>query len=94
MKEEGLAKAVGLAAGVVTQMMPLLSDWDFDVLITHNRFTLANRNADAMLNLARARGIAVLNAAPYAQRRPRQGIERLSPLCLSGSLRDDARSDP
>ena len=65
MKEEGLAKAVGLAAGVVTQMMPLLSDWDFDVLITHNRFTLANRNADAMLNLARARGIAVLNAAPY-----------------------------
>ena len=62
----GLAKAVGLAAGIVTQMMPLLNDWDFDALITHNRFTLANRNADAMLNLARARGIAVLNAAPYA----------------------------
>ena len=66
IKEEGLAKAVGLAAGIVTQMMPLLNDWDFDALITHNRFTLANRNADAMLNLARARGIAVLNAAPYA----------------------------
>jgi D-threo-aldose 1-dehydrogenase len=66
IKEEGLAKAVGLAAGTVTQMMPLLNDWDFDALITHNRFTLANRNADAMLNLARSRGIAVLNAAPYA----------------------------
>jgi len=66
IKEDGLAKAVGLAAGIVTQMMPLLNDWDFDALITHNRFTLANRNADAMLNLARARGIAVLNAAPYA----------------------------
>src|SRR5277367_5809724 len=66
IKEEGLAKAVGLAAGIVTQMMPLLNDWDFDALITHNRFTLANRNADAMLNLARSRGIAVLNAAPYA----------------------------
>jgi len=66
IKEEGLAKAVGLAAGPVTMMMPLLNDWDFDALITHNRFTLANRNADAMLNLARARGIAVLNAAPYA----------------------------
>ena len=66
IKEEGLAKAVGLAAGIVTQMMPLLNDWDFDALITHNRFTLANRNADAMLNLARARGIAVFNAAPYA----------------------------
>ena len=66
IKEEGLAKAVGLAAGVVSTMMPLLRDWDFDVLITHNRFTLANRNADAMLDLAASKGIAVLNAAPYA----------------------------
>ena len=40
IKEEGLADAVGLAAGKVDIMMPLLRDWDFDVLITHNRFTL------------------------------------------------------
>ncbi len=66
IKEEGLAKAVGLAAGPVTMMMPLLRDWDFDALITHNRFTLANRNAEELLNLARSRGVAVLNAAPYA----------------------------
>jgi D-threo-aldose 1-dehydrogenase len=66
IKEEGLAKAVGLAAGQVDMMMPLLRDWDFDALITHNRFTLANRNAEEMLDLAHSRGIAVLNAAPYA----------------------------
>jgi len=66
LKEQGLAKAVGLAAGPVTMMIPLLRDWDFDALITHNRFTLANRNADAMLNFAASKGIAVLNAAPYA----------------------------
>jgi D-threo-aldose 1-dehydrogenase len=66
IKEEGLAKAVGLAAGRVDMMTPLLRDWDFDALITHNRFTLANRNAEAMFDLARSRGIAVLNAAPYA----------------------------
>lgn len=66
IKEEGLAKAVGLAAGATTMMIPLLRDWDFDALITHNRFTLANRNADAMLDFAQSRGIAVLNAAPYA----------------------------
>jgi D-threo-aldose 1-dehydrogenase len=66
IKEEGLAKAVGLAAGQVTMMMPLLRDWDFDALITHNRFTLANRNAEEMLDLAHSRGVAVLNAAPYA----------------------------
>jgi D-threo-aldose 1-dehydrogenase len=61
IKEEGLAKAVGLAAGPASMMMPLLRDWDFDALIT-----LANRSANAMLDLAASRGIAVLNAAPYA----------------------------
>ena len=66
MKEEGLVKAVGLAAGKVDIMMPLLRAWDFDALITHNRFTLANRNAAEMMDLAQSRGIAVLNAAPYA----------------------------
>lgn len=66
MKEEGLADAVGLAAGRVDIMMPMLADWDFDALITHNRFTLMNRNAEEMIDFARSKGMAVLNAAPYA----------------------------
>ena len=66
MKQEGLAEAVGLAAGRVDIMMPILRDWDFDALITHNRFTLTNRNAEEMLDLARDKGMAVLNAAPYS----------------------------
>jgi D-threo-aldose 1-dehydrogenase len=65
MKEQGLAQAVGLAAGKVDVMMPLLRDWDFDAIITHNRFTLLNRNAEPMLAYAASKGIAVLNAAPY-----------------------------
>ena len=60
------ADAVGLAAGRVDIMLPLLKDWDFDALITHNRFTLVNRNAEEMMDYATAKGIAVLNAAPYA----------------------------
>jgi D-threo-aldose 1-dehydrogenase len=66
MKEEGLASAVGLASGRIDVMMPILRDWDFDALITHNRFTLANRNAQPMIDYAVKRGIAVLNAAPYS----------------------------
>lgn len=65
MKEEGLCQAVGLAAGVVDIMMPILRDWDFDALISHNRFTLLNRNAEAMFDYAHSKGIAVINAAPY-----------------------------
>lgn len=66
MKEQGLAQSVGLAAGKADVMMPILRDWDFDALITHNRFTLVNRNAEAMLDYAHKQGIAVLNAAPYS----------------------------
>jgi D-threo-aldose 1-dehydrogenase len=66
MKEEGLTEAVGLAAGKIDIMMPILRDWDFDALITHNRFTLANRNAEPMIDFAHGKGTAILNAAPYA----------------------------
>jgi D-threo-aldose 1-dehydrogenase len=66
MKEQGLCKAVGLAAGRTDIMMPLLRDYDFDALISHNRFTLLNRQATEMFEFAKSRNIAVLNAAPYA----------------------------
>lgn len=66
IKEEGLATAVGLAAGRIDVMMPILRDFDFDVLITHNRLTLVNRNAEPLLALAAERGVSVMNAAPYA----------------------------
>jgi len=66
MKEEGIADAVGLAAGNTEIMIQMLKDWDFDALITHNRYTLINRNAEPMMDLAAAKGTTVLNAAPYA----------------------------
>ncbi|MDE2384801.1 MAG: aldo/keto reductase [Alphaproteobacteria bacterium] len=66
MKEEGLVTAIGLAAGKVDIMLPLLRDFDFDALISHNRYTLLNRNARAMFEFAHGRGMAVMNAAPYA----------------------------
>ena len=66
MKEEGLTEAVGLAMGRIDLQFPLLGDWPFDALINHNRFTLLNRSADEMFDYAHSRGIAILNAAPYA----------------------------
>lgn len=66
MKEEGFCDAIGLAAGVVDVMLPLLDEFPFDALITHNRFTLVNRNAAAMMDFARERQIGIINAAPYA----------------------------
>jgi len=66
MKEEGLTKAVGLAMGRIDIMLPILRDWPFDALISHNRYTLLNRSADAVFDFARKNGIAIINAAPFA----------------------------
>jgi D-threo-aldose 1-dehydrogenase len=66
MKDDGLAEAIGLAAGNVEVMLPILRDWEFDVMITHSRFTLVNRNAEEMIDYACSKGIAVFNAAPYS----------------------------
>jgi D-threo-aldose 1-dehydrogenase len=66
IKDEGLAKAVGVAMGKVDIMLPLLKDWDFDVVINHNRYTLINREASEMYDFASSKNIAIFNAAPYA----------------------------
>ena len=66
IKNEGLAKAVGVAMGKVDIMFPLLKDWDFDVIINHNRYTLINREANKMYEYASSKNIAIFNAAPYA----------------------------
>lgn len=66
MKEEGLTQAVGLAMGRLDIMYPILKDWPFDALISHNRFTLLNRSASDMFDYAYENNIAILNAAPFA----------------------------
>jgi len=66
IKEEGLCRAVGLAMGKVDMMFPMLKEWDFDVIINHNRFTLLNRQANEMYDYAYEKNISIINAAPYA----------------------------
>jgi D-threo-aldose 1-dehydrogenase len=37
----------------------------FEAVVTHNRYTLVNRTAEPLLDVATQRGVAALNAAPY-----------------------------
>ncbi|WP_299298418.1 aldo/keto reductase [uncultured Tateyamaria sp.] len=66
LRDEEVVDAVGLAMGRLDIMFPILRDRPFDAIISHNRYTLLNRSADAIFSHAHERGIAVLNAAPYA----------------------------
>ena len=65
LKEEGSVTLVGLAMGKVEMMYDLIQKWPFDVMINHNRFTLLNRQADKLFDLAKKKGIKIFNAAPF-----------------------------
>jgi D-threo-aldose 1-dehydrogenase len=91
MKEQGLCKAIGLAAGRTDIMIPLLRDYDFDALISHNRYTLLNRQGTDMFELARSRNITVINAAPYSSGILAKGAAK-QPLFAYMPADDDIKS--
>ena len=65
LKAEGVIQVIGVAGGPIDQEIRYVETGAFDAVITHNRYTLLNRSAEALLAVASARGVAVLNAAPY-----------------------------
>lgn len=65
LKESGVVGAIGLAGGRVQEMARYVALGVFDALLIHNRWTLVDRSATALLDDARARGMGVLNAAVY-----------------------------
>lgn len=64
-QEQGVFDYLGVASGPNDVELQYIETGLFDAVITHNRYTLLNTNADPLLDAAAARGITVLNAAPY-----------------------------
>lgn len=63
LQRDGVAKNLGVAGGPVAVMDSYLRTGAFQVLLTHNRWTLVDRSAGALLDTAGALGVAVVNAA-------------------------------
>ena len=64
-REEGIIQHLGVAGGPIDVMMRYVALGVFEAVITHNRWNLLNRDAEPLLTQAHARGMAVVNAAPY-----------------------------
>jgi D-threo-aldose 1-dehydrogenase len=64
-KEEGLIAHLGVAGGPIDMMMRFVETGLFEAAISHNRFTLLNREAEPLWELCARRGVAAVNAAPY-----------------------------
>lgn len=64
-REQGAIGHLGVAGGPIGLEIRYVETGVFDAVITHNRYTLLNRAAEPLLDVASARGVVVLNAAPY-----------------------------
>jgi D-threo-aldose 1-dehydrogenase len=64
-KGEGVIEHLGVAGGPLEEMIRYVETGAFEVAITHNRYTLLNRSAAPLFEVAARHGVPVLNAAPY-----------------------------
>jgi D-threo-aldose 1-dehydrogenase len=65
LQREGLIDHLGVAGGPIDLMRRYIRTGAFQVVITHNRFTLVDRSAEPLLDEARELDVAVVNAAPF-----------------------------
>ena len=65
LRDQGVIEHVGIAAGPIDMLIEYVETGAFEVVITHNRYTLLNRTAEPLIQRASELGVAVVNAAPY-----------------------------
>lgn len=65
LREQGLIGAVGIASGTLAQVQQYVDTDVFDVVLSHNRYTLVDRSATTLFETARILGMTVVNAAPF-----------------------------
>ena len=65
LRERGLVEHLGVAGGPVGLLQQYLDTGEFEVVLSHNRYTLLDRSAESLFRSAATAGLGVLNAAPY-----------------------------
>jgi len=83
MRDEGIAGHLGVAGGPPSVLMKYLETGVFEALLTHNRWTLADRTADALIDYAASNGIGIINAAPFGGGVLAQGTRNVDTYCYS-----------
>lgn len=64
-RDRGFVGHIGIAGGDVRQLGRYVELGVFEVLLTHNRWTLVDRSAGDLIDRATGQGVAVVNAAVY-----------------------------
>jgi D-threo-aldose 1-dehydrogenase len=65
MRNEGVIQYLGVAGAPIDLELKYVATDAFDVVLSHNRYSLVDQTAEPLLADATARGIGFVNAAPY-----------------------------
>ena len=65
LREAGTIEHLGVAGGPIGLLRRYVRTGEFEAVVTHNRLTLLDRSAETLLDDCAARGVGVLNAAPF-----------------------------
>jgi D-threo-aldose 1-dehydrogenase len=65
LRDEGVIQHLGVAGGPIYLMAQFVETDLFEAVISHNRYTLLDQEADAFWDVCRQHHVAALNAAPY-----------------------------
>jgi D-threo-aldose 1-dehydrogenase len=65
LRKAGVAAHLGVAGGPVDLLSRFVATGLFEVVLTHNRYTLVDQSAGPLRDQAAAAGVAVVNAAPF-----------------------------
>jgi len=64
-REQGIIEHIGMSGGPIDMLIRYIETDLFSAVETHNRYTLLNRSAEPLLDVAKKHNVAVVNAAPY-----------------------------
>lgn len=87
-KEEGLIEHLGVAGGPIDLMTRFVETDLFEAAISHNRYTLLEREADPFWDVCQQHGVVAMNAAPYGS-----GILAKGPSAYPRYMYEEAPQD-
>ncbi|GAA3580149.1 aldo/keto reductase [Microlunatus spumicola] len=95
LRDEGLVGHLGVAGGPAGMLREFVDTGLFEVVVTHNRFTLLDRSAEPLLDRCAEVGVAVVNGAPFGggilvkgpADNPRYAYRQASDAVLAGAAR-------
>lgn len=83
LKRRGVIKHLGVAGGPIDLMLRYVATGAFEVVISHNRFTLLDQSAEPLMAETGRRGMAFVNAAPFGGGILVKGPDRSPKYCYA-----------